>query len=569
MGSVFDTARVSVSGLSSSLGEPEIQQLHIPYGSAYGSCTIAFPEMRGTGISVDRSEVSVAVNGSTVFRGTAVVRRGSVGEGRDIPSIGLRDVRWLLAGTKVGQHGIGDLDEELGGFATVGYQLLFNPNGIGNKAPDDLAFTADATAVKWTLSEMLEFVLTWYADELLSLPSSFSSAWEEEADHVFLFLQSVPDAIDTLCALAGESWGVDYSTEPPKMVLLNSTPSGSVSLVLPERTSSVSTATDSHILSLEYVDSVENSCDSVEVHTARERIETTHSNEEAWSSGMVLEGFKCAEKGYVYGFKPDVTAYEAAALGKNLTEGSRPKRWLRYLCSQVSDTSWLSALDSEIESGRGALPEQCLWLKSGADGAVPRRIVGGFSIRFDRCELLFAEQIELANGGGARISAESWASGYWTVYFTVATEMEFNQGVVSVTGSQHVSAGTLKEAIYRSDMVPMYRINAMLPDLTTEDEDDTITAGNGAMEAYVDLDDRLLELGKRYRIARGAVEYSADIRTLGLPAVKLGNGISISGASVDFSGNEVVTSIDYDLAGGDFVVIRVTNNIARLIAGEL
>jgi hypothetical protein len=577
MALTFSPHTVVVSGIAAgapaSWADVEVVGIHVPAGSRYGSCTLSFP--RGyafQGLPAEGDRLTVAIDGSRIFDGFAVGFPGQIATQSERVILRAVDARWRLAQRKIG-------DSDFGAFAVVGYRVVFNPGGAGNRNPaaesgGDYLFLSGPTAVAWTRKEILDRILKTYAAGLLSVNlAGLSAKWDEVSLNFVAYGMSVGEAISALARECGESWGVAPTSGADPAAIVSIKPGGSSPFVvaLPEPLAGANASSygaANAVVGLSGGSSIEESTDAVEVHTGSALYERTYSTaESAEDAGdNLLTEFTPEDSArFGKGYRANVGAYQANGLGLNLGAGSKPKPWMRKLLTRVKENGDYVAAGSAEELagiGRPLRPEECVWITLNEER---RRLVGGFELRLEEGELLTEHFVLLDSGTDTPEEAYVGVDDVSPVFVTVLTLAEEAVDVERQEATALLSGDHLTELVVRSDIQPMIRSKSDLPVWATTGS--VVTMASAAPEYYrnhtADLEAYAIDLLN----ARRRRETTVRVRCWDLTAaVALGRKLEISPAATGLDVDTVVIDVFYDLAGGvDQIEITATNNLAGVM----
>jgi hypothetical protein len=580
MANTFPTTQVTVEGLP---GSPtvDLYELNITHGARWGEAIVGLPEayafehrnLRG-------AAVTIKLGGTIVMRGHVVRDPSIVAEEDDTQVLSIADQRWEMSRVKIGQHGVGSLVEGFGGFSGVGLRIHFNPKGYGNRSeePDGdevYSFSTTATAQRWTLRQMLHFILFHYYPNLVVDDEELGSAWDTPESDVYLYLRTLPEALTLLARHAGESWALRYNGEAIEYQPVGANPPGEVTVNLPEAQSGerASAATAYSALHIEVTSSIVDNADRIEVHSAGIRMETMHSNYsgDLEIKPLLISPIEPTPKGYARMFIVDVTAYETWKLGKNLPEGSKPKRWMRQNLSRVSpqDGSYLNAEDPLLKThyGRPILPEECCWIN--LDGGLEKyRLLSGITIRYDQGIILIHQNIRTAQGSASFVDG---AEPEMRIWITLTTELELPVIYLNTPATHHIDADhRITVPIFRSEIIPQQRYKSLLPDLREESSvSDWVERATEAIEVYVDITDDFQAVYTAYAAGRLPKENMVVATLLDVPAMTIGSRLRVSPQNADLTGTEIITEIHYNVRAGAFATVYATNNFARLLVDDV
>lgn len=562
----------------------EIVALDVSHGENWGVAMIRYPSVRAAGASVRGQAVNITVSGTPVFSGHVVRDHGNIGEGADDLLVTVNDVRWDMARQKTGQYGVGDLHPTLGGFATVGYRLHFNPAGQGNRTvdPDEdgfYGFTTGADAVAWTRRQILEFLLHWYYPAMTA-PEDLPATWAEVEPDFRTYLQPLPAALTALALRAGCSWAPRYAAGDNGAVsvsfhAISSTPTSTVTLDLPAAgTALAADSSASSIVDLNLERSIVDAVDIVEVHTANTVVECVYSNH-GTSPLLVGPIIQRPPPGFACFFTVDVANYGQWGIGRALAAGSLAKRWLRTLATRVAaDGSAYLSDQATLKAGHGVplRPEECCWIGFEIEGQVLwSRVLRGVTILHDQGTILLEEVIATTDNPEWNLLAMAPADLEALKFaITLATYTETNYLYRTGTPSTwHIDAAhPIVHAVPRSDFQPLERYTAWVPTIGSTDPAAITVLQPSAKALYIDIEPELALVHNAIHALRSTRETTGRVQLLGLPAVQIGDKVEIGPADCDLTGREIVAGIKYDL-DADQINLTFTSNLARLVTNDL
>lgn len=570
---------ITISGITDSESDPAVlTRYDSHYGAAWGMAAVQYPAKYVQDISsILGVQVRISIEDETLLIGRVVKCPSRLDAGAETVQLQIADIRWDMARRRVGEHGVGELSETYGGFAGVGLHVCFNAGGRGNRSalPNEegvYTFSTAPDAARWTRAQMLVFILAWYYPDMAVEEESLTGPWEEEEDNVQLYNQTIPAALSELSARAGESWAPAYEGENILYARLMATPTTAATFNLPATTGSATTASadENSVVDLDIENSILDSIDVLQVHTNNVWIEHTYENF-GDAPLLVEESEDIRTHGYGRQFTVDVTQYEAHLLGAKLPAGSRPKRWVRQNGTRIleSGDGYLAANDPRllIQYGTAAMPEYCCWVN--IDGTeVYERIQSGLLVIPDEARILLANTCSLIKADGSTYDVDCGI--IERIRITVTTELEVPYVSYTSPTGYHIDADhPVKEIIQRSDIQPIQRYKSYLPDLTSANPNATQLLDPTEAAWYFDPRTWADAVHNAYLPTRNRQEVTLRIRLLHMPVIALGAKVEITPAEVGLTGTEMVIGVSYDAANGQHVTVTATNNLARLIAGDL
>lgn len=563
----------------------KLTRLDIGHGSAWGLAEVFFPKAKAfehEKASGDACRITVA--GATLLIGNVLDVRNGVSAGQDGCYLTVYDVRWSMSRVKVGQYGIGPLWSPGGGFAGVGFNIVFNPRGTFNRQPeseDDVyAFCTTTAAVGWRLADMLGFVVHHYWPDLV-LPEEWPPELLVVEPDVNVKLVGVAEAISTIVSRAGLSWAPVYEGETVSLGLVGaSNEARTVTLNLPGlEAAKASDATDYSILDLEHTTSIRDAVDIVEVRSGPRVVESTYTSKTVdGDPAPLLTRMATPPPGYAAGWTVDVTKYAENHLGKNYEAGSRPKPWKRALCTRVKDdaTGYIDAGAAELLAGAGTrvLPEEVCFVQ--VDNNDREQVTSGLTLRLDDAVLLLDYQMTTTAG------SYTWTPGtnpVIEIWITLATVLEIPWVYQTTPSAYHVDAShPIRVVIERNDITPECRYRADHNELGTDyggrpftwtTLEPDLDGTTNLPKLYVDIRARLQAIHDAYKAARGLAEVTLSALLLDIPIIPLGAKALIGPAQPFLTGKEIVVGVSYEFTNGDHVRVTATNSMARALAGEL
>jgi hypothetical protein len=273
-----------------------------------------------------------------------------------------------------------------------------------------------------------------------------------------------------------------------------------------------------------------------------------------------VENFK--HKEYAARFEVDVSKYEDNNLGKNLSTGSQPKPWLSDLVTRLNATADGYVTAAQISSTPALTKNQRVdipvWISTDGTEGNAKLCSGKFRFDVKHGLIDFEARVEIMTEKGKTremISVTDWSAvGIW---ITVATVLE-NQQVVESTGETYLPE-TMYELILKPDLVPERRQNTWLPDLSTELPHQITKLSTSAEEKYIDIEDRLTEAATSAQAQSPKVETPITLLLEFFPVWAVGDRISVAGRSTGATGDEVITSISFDVTHSYETRIQASN----------
>lgn len=588
----FQPKAVVISGLSAwpdDYNPAELIELDLPYGARWGYAVVRFPKAFASNSTPAAGDsCTIRISGTIILRGVVTELPQNINAGADGSFCYVADVRWWWSRRKIGQYGIGSEDETAGGFPIVGYQVIFNPGGVANRSeeavsPNLYTFSSTSTAQKWLRKDVLHFLVAWYAPSLTI--GTLSTAWDDPIENFIAYGKSTLDAISELCADTGVTWAIGYDeSENVSFLEITENPATTVTAKLenPHAGKKVDDASELSIREYSAITRITDSADIVEVQSGKKLIEATLTNYEDEDACQMLTLFDPKMTGFCAALIPDVTKYETFHLGKNLPAGSRPKSFVRELVSRLKEDrtayypGWTEEASetegdyAELLAGKGfpVHAELCVWAEDGENPTAMHLLKSGIRIIPEQALILVENTIEAHDG---------WWRDFYSfpedlrLRITVVTEIEESLVIRSTDpATWHIADNyKLVETIVRTDIRPKYRYQTYLPTFDVDDPNLYYAEAETDLEAYINASTLLARIGTPYLHAVRDAETDLTIRFLDIPTVAVGSKLAISPAVLGLTGNEIIAHIRYNCAESDYVEVRVTNNYARLIAGDV
>jgi hypothetical protein len=539
-------------------------------GASPGSAVVSYAANRaGRAIRNMGDRAKIKIAGATVFRGVVVHGPFKVNESEDEMQLILADDKWLMAGVRIGQQGKGTQGDPAGeeGFKDVGFNTVFNPEGKPNKLTGFLEFNTGSTAVYWTLRDILGWIFAYYVDAAVAAIDAAQvahAAWDRVPSQVNLFGQTVPQAIDTLAQLAGESWALipgdlvsAYRSIRPAVGTLRT-----IRMFPPRLGGTVAAVDQTYASDVDVALSIENCRDRVEVRSAPIVIERTYSKE----NGLLARVETFADKEYAARFATVVTAYSTVGLGANLTAGSNPKPWRKTLCTRLSAAGSGYVTAAEIAATPALaqnLPVEIpMWIALDGVWANRKLCVGGYKIDCDRGQVDFKASLDVMGSAGARetVAVTDWST--FGVWITVATVLTLPE-IISTAAESSYLPDPMTEIVTRDDLMPESRYKTTLPKLDGT-VSEVVTPAEDDEEKYVDIGARLQETLDSASAMMPAIESPIEATFEFFPIWYLGDRVQISGRTVGCTGSEVIISITYGCHNDYTTRIRATAVMAAV-----
>ncbi len=581
----------------------EIVALDHPAGEQFGIAQLRFPRARAGQMSAARGKaIRVKYNGFTVFGGHVTEISEIVAGEADGGVLLCHDYRWYLSKRIVGQYGTGDADATFGRFPTLGFRVHFNPDNRYNRSAEKAegasvyTFSNDADAVAWRTSDILEFLLHYYAPGITFATADFPAAYATPQPDFFPFGMNVGDAISRLLARHGHSWSLLYDgdaigiafianailpeePEPSNWTdgheLAPGTPTFEVTLAEHGTGARASSTTETHARSVRQRERITDSVDRVEVHSANYRVDMTLTNSTTDTNAYCgLKSISTVGMGWPTGWQLDLTKFVTGAAGfdnLNFPAGVIPIRWRRELASRLTDNldAYYAADDAALLAGAGAavFAEMQIWFRYNAEpDATPRRIVQGFRISPESMTLFLDDVIVAADG------TEFQPALTHTIWITVS--VEFSGSSVLYTALPPAD-GYLVDAAHpqtmivsRNDLVPFSRYRVKLADPNSLDPNAVLTFATSSRTDYRTIDTQLRALHSQLAGSRRA-EQTVEIDLVDIPRLVPGSRLVVGPDDLDLETDLVVIRYECEFGERNLLRLFATNNLARVIGGDL
>lgn len=554
-----------------------VDEISLYAGAAVGTASVRFPHQYALNAQVTMGmPCRIQILDRVIFRGVIGQAPYRIHEGDqgDEVALFLYDDKWRLRARTIGQPGIGTVPaappEEVGdeGFSDVGFDTVFNPDGIPNKAPAALDFHSGSSAVQWTLKSMLEWVFEYYVNEDAATlnPALLSVNYDLVPSHVDLTGMPALEAIDAICKLAGESWtllpGTDASAFRP--VRAGAGTVRSVKLFPPRGGAQASTASGLHPSEIEIGGSIQDYADRFVAVSANSAMEQVYSN--VGADPLLILSTPTDPK-YSYRWAVDVTAYEANGLGRDLSAGSRPKAWLPHLLSRPNAAvdGYLTALEMEAPFARQrpAVPAPVLWMSPYSTAiADARLVVSGYALDLDAGTVDMEPKVVLATADQEENETIGTPFPAPSLWLTVATRLETRQSATADNDARLPDEERVVRIIRKNELVPELRGNPVLP--TPGSDNRNAWMQILADDTYVNWTTALQAAADAAAIAADDLETPISMRFPLFPTLDIGDRISISGRTHSASADAVVTEIVYRVHEAYEIRVRATNAVGNL-----
>lgn len=539
-------------------------------GAAIGSAVVCWPVPPAQKALVGFGKrASIKVGGTYIFRGTVGTSPVYVSAQRDQVEAVLYDDKWGMQRLVVGQSGIGTVDGDGKGFNDVGFDIVINRDGRPNKLSDALDFTSGSSAQYWTLAQAMQFVFAYYIDPNVATLGSLGDdeAWERSPSHLVLSGMNGLQAVDTICQLAGRSWGLKAGASASRFVVVRPAPTdrSTVFFFSPLGNRVVEEAGEWHADVATIQGSILHARDRHQCRSAPMVVETTITSE---GETPLLKKTTFKDKQFAARFASDPTMYSANGLGANLAATARPKAWLSALVTRMSGASGYvpaASMASHLDDPRVEIP---VWVALGS-GKPFMRAVGGYEVDYANALIDFESNVEFVMPRRADGTLK-WEK--------VALPVDWSQAVVRATVAVVLERGLFAESadtssylpdpfyvvIDKPDLVPEFRYKSKLPNLATTPPNDVVTFAEEARETYVDVTQRMAEAVAASMQSMPSVETPITVEFPLFPLAEIGDALIVSGRNLGATGDEVIISVRYDVHNAYRTEVEATNVTAAI-----
>jgi hypothetical protein len=540
---------------SATATDATILSVRTEVGNSIGTAVVRYELLHGeSGMASVGEHARIAIGGTTVFRGSVGYSELVVEDGDDYNEIMLVDDRFLMQALTVGQPDIGT-NEDGSGFSDVGWDIVFNADGVPNKAPDELDFNTGSNAESWTLRSILEMVCEFWLDDTISLNAgSLPDVFDSIPTSVSMTGMTGLQAVDSVFQLAGTDWCLDYGSSGSQVEACPGSIGRTIYLGAPKGGTTAESLSYTDAGDCRFRNRVLDSFDRVHAVSGPVVVETTYNT----ANGLLVKDAAFKDKQYALRFKVDVTQYAGNGLGQSLSAGSKPKPWLQQLVTRMSDDgdSYLSvSAMSALAALDSARPEYKLWITDGDDRWL---LTGKFAIDADNGYILMESSVEVAasNGTSTTLALTDERQASMEVAFTVATLTDMRREFSTASSGSYLPDHHHR-MIEVTSLTPEVRINSYLPDLDSDEPGASVQVASSA-EDYVSVDDRLEEAAEAELTASPKVENSGRVELPFMPVLSVGNTVGFSGRATGMS-NVYVRSIDYYVHREYSTIITVGN----------
>lgn len=554
-------------------------------GAGIGMATVQFPMYHAQDTTLQMgTRLKIYVDGVLLFRGTIGEGPFDIADNSDEIAIMAFDDKWDMSANIIGQYGIGTQGTPAGatGFADVGFNIVFNPDGMPNKKNGSLEFNSGTGAVYWTCKDILQFLFQYYVASSVATVSATaigtSANWLKKPNNVELVGMDALKAIDTVVQLAGESWGLvpGENASAFTRVAPGSGTAREIRLFPPKGKSKTDSATIYHPSSVQVGLSVRECRDVYQAKSAPRLVEHTY---EAQGSNPLLtqvSGFK--DKEYSRRYKVDVTKYGDHHLGQSLTAGSKPKKMLAHLLTRINaaGTAYLSATEIALDDTLRAakqVEEPFVYIAQTTSRGNAKLVVGGCRVDHEAGTVDFKDIVKImrdSDDTGESMN-EDWPQAVriidWSfmgVWLTIVTVLEVPEFAVTDTASTYLPR-SFNAVIERRDLIPEARYKAVLPDLSNNGHNATIEVG-ATEEKYVDITTQLADVVANAIAATPRIDVPVTASFPFVPTINLGDNLVAKGRTLGTTGKEVVVELTYSFTNGMPDELGVT---ARAIVADM
>jgi len=554
------------------------QAIHVPAsivsadlyaGATPGSVVVEYPTVYAEPGAVSIGQTArLTIGSKTVFRGTVGAAPFAVSAGSDSLSLILYDDKWRMNRRIVGEPDIGPNGDEWNKYFTdVGQEIIFNKDNRPNKDPAELDFCTGSNAVYWTLSTALQAVFEWWVDDDIDLYiGGLDSVYNRKPAHFVAKGSTALSAVDQLFEMAGDTWALRPDAEGN--VARRCRPGYGTRRTLrmfdPKTRKSVTSGSK---WSLDNIDINITMLNNRDVHAAESSpivVESTYST--AGGDPLLYRVEDFTDKKFAARYAVNVGNYAANGLGVDLSDGSRPKRWLPRLVTRMaaSGDTYVTAAQIAASPILAELPalDLQLWLvPSGASFDNAQLVLSGYEIDTEHCLVDFEKEIEVVNDAGesGTGSVEDWSD--VDIWLTVATVLESREYKIFGFAEPYLPEQYTK-LLDKSDLQPERRYKSLMPDLDTASVNDAVQIAWSEEEKYIDVTDDLQDAVLSSLAASPQTEISMQIGLPFFPVLDIGDRVVLAGRDTDATGDEIVTHITYRA-----VEARTSLDATNVVAG--
>lgn len=513
---------------------------------------------------VDRASLAGAPvyafrNGVQVFAGVVVEADGAIARGTQDLQLNALDMRHELNAQVIGQYGLGAV-ATLGGWAGVGYDVVFNRDGVPNRSaaidPVTGVSTFDLTedAEWWTFDEILAFLFLWYVPTaVMKLDRSLLvGPYLEAAPEIDVRNMRAGAAIDAVTKTMGGTWYPRYTATryvpvivptpspapapvetpladlaPTYYPVHSQIPAPATRTLFVDDGKALYPPTEYIVDQLRLRHSAADSYDRLEVVSAPVRVETTYaSNGTAPLLTRVTTGSELTDGDACY-FDVDVTQYTAHGVGLSLDAGSLPKKWDGNLVTRRNSAGYLAG-PLVSDEGDPVRAVECIQL-SRDGGTLWSRVKSGVRLDLEKMRVCVSRKgsvygiTKTENARAYNIAAGAESSVH--VKVTITTIVEYPLVAVTEATSLYLARSRTRR-ILRRDFVPMSRMASEVPDLAAVNPNTFTTLAPGtALAKYRDPEAEMIAIRDRLFDARSELEVSVSANLPASPLVDIGDNL--------------------------------------------
>lgn len=555
-----------------------IERLQTGCGATPGTAEISYPsEYAKDAVPVPEAPCYLIADNEVLFRGLVVNAPFEIDIANDTLRLELVDDRWLLASKIVGQGRCGTQGEPAGtnGWKDVAFDPIFNKDGIPNKDPAALDFLLGTTAVAWTLQDIARWLFHATHVDVAKITLDYEAelagaGWDYAPKHLSLIGQTIAQALDTLTAMAGETWTLRPGEEVSTYASVKRGGNGTTrtfTLAEPKGGSRVTSADAYYADSCRVARDIVSVRDTHQVFSGPTIKEYTYSNK--GDDPLLVLRSAAKDKKFQYCLGVDVTKYAIHSLGAaRAGTNAKPKPWLPHLVTRKwadGSTYLLAGQLAEYDTllNNDTLMEPLLWYAPDGDAANSYLVTGGYRIDARNCLLWIEHRIEVAANAfdGKEGTMTLDLSGAGRIWLTVATELETRRH--AETQMVGMLTNPMYAVIQKPDLVPELRHLVWLPDLDSTDRNAHIIAATPDEETYVDIYNKIVLLSEAAALATPEIETHVEVTLPWLAVARVGDKLAITGRNLTLSGYEVITDISWQIYETYRMTIEATNVPAR------
>lgn len=501
-------------------------------GEAIGTAIVQYTPETADDFDPEMGKLAdIYVGGDKVFAGYVVDAPATVGSEQDVSQLVIADVKGLLRGRFVGAEEVSER-EDGAGFDQVGFEIVFNREGFGDKDPDALKWSGGSTAVAWTCANILQWLFTHYVPAAIGTLAAAptGAGWLREPAYLTLSGMTVLAAIDTVAQLAGEGWDlhpVATATEYARIAAGVGTEK-TVRLFQPGRGADASDAGVWHATGVEIRPSVQGAFDRFEAQSGAGVIETMFGTSAAYNASLVKQAATTDVK-YVARYAIDVTKYALRKAGLALAAGSRPKPLMPWLVTRVTAAGAVS--DPPYAAAAERFKGPIVWIVPDAtvEGTKPLQVEDGYKLDLDWSTIEFEPKIKVvgsADGEKDELTIADWSKA--GVYLTAAVRIETRQ--VSFEEADVALPIEQVALVSRPDLAPEWRWKSAIP--ADEVAGFLLLSNEADPELCVETRDKLLAAAESAAANAPAYQRNGELRFATVPAIFPGDRVLIRGRTL-------------------------------------